>query len=248
MSRLSRGAAASVVLLLSAAPVAAAASTPAAQPAPVDVRVANEGKSLREGASTRYTITLRNTSARDLKGLTVTQTMPASLHPSGSEPKAYLKPGRASWYTDLPAKGTVRLSLDGDVGTIAEHEAGQAVAEEDPKRPETQGDGRGTTAVRLSTSVCVQESVRVRDGKAAPQPENPEQGGGGEESAERRRGNTVGRIIGCASDADVLHASPSGASADGGGHPWLYGSAGAALVLAGGAAFVTYRRRAGRAG
>lgn len=234
-ARLCAAAAATAAGLLVSAPMTSAAS---ADP-PVEVTVEDGGKALREGGTTSYTITLRNRTSHDYRGLTVAQMMPASFHPSQTQPKADMKPDRASWKTDLAAKSSQKFTLTGDVGTVAEQEAGHAGSASTDEKPRARGpageqpEGRGDRA-RVSTSVCVQEPVTVRDGSVS----DGDTGAG--DTQEPNGASTVGRILTCDSAANVLHASADDRGVD---DTWLYASVGTVLLLAGGAGFALNRRR-----
>lgn len=259
------------VLLTAGASAPAALADPSS---PVEVTVARDKKELREGGTAEYTVTLRNRTGHDYRGLTVAQMLPASFHPSKTEPTAAVTPSEASWKTDLPAKSSLKFTLKGDLGTIAEQEAGHVpgggkATDGKPRQGrsdgsgngEDSGDSTGKATARLSTSVCVQEAVTVRDGKVTRDKtdKRPDDGagtatggttsGGTGEAGKGVDGtgrggpgvdSTVGRILTCDSEAAVLRASNS---QDGAGSSWMFGSIGTALVLAGGAGFAVHRHR-----
>lgn len=213
-------------------PVSAAFADPSS---PVEVTVRTDRKELREGGRTSYTITLRNRTSRDYRGLTVAQVVPASFHPSETKPQATVKPTEASWTTDLPAQSSQEFTLRGDVGTVAEQDAGHAARPgkgQGPAGEQAGPEGAGGRAARVSTSVCVQEPVTV---------ENSGPVGAGTESASGNGDgkNTVGRILTCDSAANVLHASVEPRESGG---SWPYGFIGTVLLLAGGAGFALHRR------
>lgn len=229
----SRATAAVTAAALSLVPLPAAAADPSS---PVEVTVRTGQKQLREGGTTSYTITLRNRTSRELRGLTVAQVVPASFHPLETEPEATVKPTEASWTTDLPAQGSQEFTLKGELGTVAEQDAGHAARPgtgHGPAGEQAEARSGGSRAARVSTSVCVQEPVTVHN--SGPVGAGPKYGNDGK--------NTVGRILTCDSAADVLHASVEPRESD---NSWLYGSIGMVLLLAGSAAFALHRRmRAG---
>ncbi|NGN70025.1 DUF11 domain-containing protein [Streptomyces sp. A7024] len=171
MANRSRTAAAGLALLSLGVTAGAPAQAdrdddPKARP-PVTIDVRTADRTLSDGATATYTITVRNRTAKRLPNTQVTQLMPDSLRHVRSQPagSADATGRQVTWRLRLAPGGEAKLTMTGRVGTPAE-DAGSQTRVAPPSGPAKGADGQvvqaGHTVAeperrgpRVSTTVCV---------------------------------------------------------------------------------------------
>lgn len=83
-------------------PRAAAAAPPAPQ---LSIAVDNQQDETTAGASVAYTVTVTNLGSRAVKGLVISQTVPAGAALTKADGKGTVSSGSVRWQLDLPAAG-----------------------------------------------------------------------------------------------------------------------------------------------